>query len=126
LLLVYSSNVADLSRASTRGVTFRANNRRSAPFPFGLLTLARYLILIATIRRTWVRSLEHYGAGIAIHTVVDLERSSRAFNPLVDLITKRCKVNGLGQKRLRALLQRFTLRLRIAISGDHDDWDVWS
>ena len=67
--------------------------------------------------RAWARQ-----ESIAQHP----ERSSSAFNPLVDLITKRCKVDWLGQKRLSAVLQRLTLRLRIAIGGDHDDWDVWS
>src|SRR6516225_12366526 len=53
------------------------------------------------------------------------ERSSGAFNPQVDLITQRCKVDWLGQKGLSTVLQCFTLCFCIAISGDHDDWDVW-
>ena len=53
------------------------------------------------------------------------ERSSGTLHSEVDFVTERCKVDGLGEKRLSAILQRLTLRFRIAISGDHDDRDVW-
>src|SRR6476660_9794380 len=52
------------------------------------------------------------------------ERSSSAFNPLVDLITKRCKVNGLGQKRLCTALQSLALCLGITIGSDHYNRNV--
>ena len=48
------------------------------------------------------------------------------FDPHIDLIPEHSKIDRLGQKRLGAVLQRLTLGLRIAIGGDHDDWDVWS
>ena len=53
-------------------------------------------------------------------------RSRGAFNPDVDLIAERRKVDRLRQKRLSTALQRLALRLRIAVGSDHDDRDVRS
>src|SRR5450756_1979636 len=42
----------------------------------------------------------------------------------VDFAAERPKIDRLGQKRLGAVLQRLTLRFRIAIGSDHDDWNI--
>jgi hypothetical protein len=49
-----------------------------------------------------------------------------AFNPHIDLVAERYKVDRLGQKRLGAILQCLALRLHVAIGGDHDDRDIRS
>src|SRR5450759_1761210 len=51
-------------------------------------------------------------------------RSCGALNPRFDFAAKRPEIDRLGQKCLSAVLQRLTLRLRIAISSDHDDWNI--
>ena len=46
------------------------------------------------------------------------------FNPLVNFIAERRKVDRLGQKRLSAVLERLTFRLCVSVGCDHDDWNV--
>ena len=50
--------------------------------------------------------------------------SCGAFNPHIDFAAERPEIDRLSQKRLGAVLQRLALRLRIAISSDHDDWNI--
>jgi hypothetical protein len=52
------------------------------------------------------------------------KRSSRAFNPQVNLTAECHKVDRLGQQRFSAVLLRLTFGLRIAVGRDHDDRDV--
>src|SRR6476646_6292661 len=47
-----------------------------------------------------------------------------AFDPCVDFIAQGAEVDRLGQKRLGAALKRLALGFRIAVGGDHYDWDV--
>jgi hypothetical protein len=47
--------------------------------------------------------------------------SDDACNAGIDFATKRPEIDGLGEKRFGATLQRLALGLGIAISGDHND-----
>ena len=51
-------------------------------------------------------------------------RSCGALNPHIDFAAERPEIDRLGQKRLSAIRQRLTLRLRIAVRRDHDDWNI--
>ena len=107
-------------------MTWRAKS--GAQLGYGCLLRANCYVMIADLARisrdlrvvpnaeTWA-----WQESIAQHP----ERSSSAFNQDVDFITKHCEIDGFGQKRLRAVLQRLTLRVRVSIGGDHDHWDVW-
>src|SRR5664279_3819911 len=51
-------------------------------------------------------------------------RSCGALNPRFDFAAKRPEIDRLGQKCLGAVFQRLALRLRIAISSDHNDRNI--
>src|SRR6266566_10011946 len=45
---------------------------------------------------------------------------------VVDLAAKRNKIDGLGQERLGSAFQGFSLGIRVAVGGDHDNGNVRS
>jgi len=47
-----------------------------------------------------------------------------AFNPHIDFAAQRPKVDWFCKQRLSSTLQSPALRLRIAIGGNHDDWNI--
>src|SRR5450755_799155 len=51
-------------------------------------------------------------------------RSCGALNPRFDFAAEHPEIDGLGQKRLSTVLQRLTLRFRIAIGRDHDNGNI--
>src|SRR5262249_1817866 len=52
--------------------------------------------------------------------------SGGTLDPRIDLTAKRRKVDGLGQKCVGTVFQRFALCVSIAIGRDHDDRNVRS
>src|SRR5262249_917844 len=52
--------------------------------------------------------------------------SGGTLEPCVDLGAEEAKIDGLGEKRIRAALQHLALGVRIAIGSDHNDRNIRS
>ena len=57
----------------------------------------------------------------AICCIAAFPASCGAFNSHVDFAAEHPEVDWLSQQRLSTVLQSFAFRLRVAISGNHDD-----
>src|SRR5258708_18827639 len=61
---------------------------------------------------------------VAFWPLTDL--GSSPCHTVVDLAAKRNKIDGLGQERLGSAFQGFSLGIRVAVGGDHDNGNVRS
>jgi hypothetical protein len=57
-------------------------------------------------------------------TLADL--GSSPCDTVFDFAAERGKIHRLGQERLGAAFQGFSLGIRIAVGGDHNDGNVWT
>src|SRR5229473_8110951 len=51
---------------------------------------------------------------------------SSPYDTVVDLAAKRNKIDGLCQERLGSAFQGFSLGIRVAVGGDHNDGNIRS